>query len=607
MSNSRSRVATLAVLILTTVASLSAIREPQAVRADSSPTPTATASVVPEVSPEPTATATPTPTATATPRTVPAVKPRLVPTRETRRRKHRLKGRPAVTTTVRTATPTPHPARERSRHTGLKKRRRHAVRLTPTPTATATPEINLNADDSVSPVTCNGPPVSPARRPFLDSPYRGWTAIVSYFDHDSPNYVTDGIVTIATGQQAAPDRVHTRSDFPAYWDAGLRQYLFYDGHNGYDFNISYQPVFAAAAGKVIFAAFEYPTMPDHGYGKMVMIEHRGGYVTLYGHFSKILVKVGQKVRQGQRIGTSGNTGHSTGPHLHFTVFHNCTPTDPYGWTGAGPDPLASYQGESSEYLWRRAPLVVNPAPNWPKLDLAPAPPTERIVLLRLPSTAAGTAAFTAALHREALAARDRLAGPGISVKLDLLRGALLVTGPANPASIYAIPSVASISSPDTIIGAKFDLLSALARASLVTRHRRLVLSRAHNLTGYLLRWQGRTLLVARGARGARVDLRLSSGRGGDVVRGSTDPRTGAYAVDLGPLSNAQYRALNRELATRTRTRTPVVVVAPRVKQAVPAPASPPSGSLYLLFWLLLVTVGTAAAAAWMWKRASSHS
>lgn len=412
---------------------------------------------------------------------------------------------------------------------------------------------------------------------------------MSYVDHDSPNFVIDGSITIANGLQALPDGIHSGFDFPAYWNPSLRQYLYYDGHNGYDYNLWYQPVYAAAAGKVIFSAFEYPSAPNHGYGRMIMIDHHNGYVTLYGHFSRLLVKRGQKVRRGQKIGISGNTGHSSGPHLHFTVFHNCTPTDPYGWTGPGQDPLQTYQGESSVYLWKRPPLVTNPPPNWPGTGALAAPPAERIVLLRLPSTGLGTTGFTRSL--ESLARRDarKLTGGGAQVKLDMLRGALLVSGRVTAAQIYALPQVASISSPDTVEGDRADMLAALARAALIGNQHRLVLNRAHHLTGYLLRWQGRVLLVGKGTRGTRVDLRLSRGRGGtDVKRLVADPRTGAYAIDLGRLTPRQYRTLQHDLTGGARS-NPVVVAQP-VHVSHPRPATAAGDGVNLIPVVVLAVV-----------------
>ena len=75
------------------------------------------------------------------------------------------------------------------------------------------------------------------------------------------------------------------------------------------------PVLTADAGRVIMAGW-----PDNtGYGNRVMIDHGNGYVTLYGHLSKIYVTVGQTVRRGDQIGAEGSTGRSTGPHLHFEV------------------------------------------------------------------------------------------------------------------------------------------------------------------------------------------------------------------------------------------------------------------------------------------------
>lgn len=65
-----------------------------------------------------------------------------------------------------------------------------------------------------------------------------------------------------------------------------------------------------------------------GYGLLVEINHGNGYVTRYGHNSRILVKVGDKVNKGQRISLMGSTGRSTGPHVHFEVLYNGTVVDP---------------------------------------------------------------------------------------------------------------------------------------------------------------------------------------------------------------------------------------------------------------------------------------
>jgi murein DD-endopeptidase MepM/ murein hydrolase activator NlpD len=89
-------------------------------------------------------------------------------------------------------------------------------------------------------------------------------------------------------------------------------------HKGIDLASSVgTPVVAAAPGEVITAGWN-----SGGYGNVVVLRHADGSETLYGHNSRILVRTGQIVQQGEQISAMGSTGHSTGPHLHFEVHPN---------------------------------------------------------------------------------------------------------------------------------------------------------------------------------------------------------------------------------------------------------------------------------------------
>lgn len=94
-------------------------------------------------------------------------------------------------------------------------------------------------------------------------------------------------------------------------------------HEGLDIAVDYgTPVRATASGKVTMAGWV------DGYGNLVEIDHGGGFVTRYGHNSMLLVVVGQEVKTGDIIALAGSTGRSTGPHCHYEVRVNGTPTDP---------------------------------------------------------------------------------------------------------------------------------------------------------------------------------------------------------------------------------------------------------------------------------------
>jgi murein DD-endopeptidase MepM/ murein hydrolase activator NlpD len=100
-------------------------------------------------------------------------------------------------------------------------------------------------------------------------------------------------------------------------------------HEGIDLAGAHgSPILATADGVVVKAGWE------NGYGQMVEIRHPYGLSTLYGHMSKIRVSVGQKVSRGDQIGDMGNTGRSTGTHLHYEVHVSGTPVNPMSFIKA---------------------------------------------------------------------------------------------------------------------------------------------------------------------------------------------------------------------------------------------------------------------------------
>ena len=98
-------------------------------------------------------------------------------------------------------------------------------------------------------------------------------------------------------------------------------------HKGLDFaGAAGDEVVATAAGIVTWAG------DRHGYGNLVEIEHKDGYITRYGHNQSIEVAIGDVVTKGQAIALMGNTGRSTGAHVHYEVIRNGQPVDPLPFT-----------------------------------------------------------------------------------------------------------------------------------------------------------------------------------------------------------------------------------------------------------------------------------
>ncbi len=120
---------------------------------------------------------------------------------------------------------------------------------------------------------------------------------------------------------APSDKIYLSSNFGMRWDpfTNIRRM-----HQGIDIAGSIgMKVYATGDGKVVESV-----SGKYGYGKEVVINHGYGYKTRYAHLHKIMVKPGENVKRGQLIGLLGNTGRSTGPHLHYEVIHNNKPQNP---------------------------------------------------------------------------------------------------------------------------------------------------------------------------------------------------------------------------------------------------------------------------------------
>ena len=117
-----------------------------------------------------------------------------------------------------------------------------------------------------------------------------------------------------------PTRGWVTSDF------GFRKSPFTglrERHEGWDIGARSGSAIRSTADGLVVASGR-----EHGYGKMIEIDHGYGLVTRYGHNSKNLAKVGSRVKRGQIIALVGNTGRSTGPHLHYEVLLNGAPMNP---------------------------------------------------------------------------------------------------------------------------------------------------------------------------------------------------------------------------------------------------------------------------------------
>jgi murein DD-endopeptidase MepM/ murein hydrolase activator NlpD len=234
---------------------------------------------------------------------------------------------------------------------------------------------------------------APAAGAFLTLPFMGPHYITSIFDHCGPNYNVTGHIcrydgVVASARVGGPDP----GFFAGYAQTpGLQDYLYYSGHDGYDYGLYYEPIAAAAPGRVILSGWLVPGCHTCLSGLTVEIDHGNGLLSFYGHMSRILVAKGQTVARGQVLGISGMTGTATGPHLHFGVYHTNGggPVDPYGWSGSGSDPYGADLGD----LW----LGGSPrfaSVTMPRVNLTATPDASDPSAIHVQWSSPATASFT---------------------------------------------------------------------------------------------------------------------------------------------------------------------------------------------------------------------
>jgi murein DD-endopeptidase MepM/ murein hydrolase activator NlpD len=166
---------------------------------------------------------------------------------------------------------------------------------------------------------------------YISDQEEGWDDIDALLD-DLLNKAPELSEILSEDKQNMEDHIYLMEHTPGMWPTwGTITSLFGEKRRGYTHkgldiaNSTGTNIQATASGVVIYAGW-------HGnYGKKVMIYHGFGYTTTYAHLSNFYVSVGDEVKQGDIIGAMGNTGHSTGSHLHYEVLVDGIPNDPMGF------------------------------------------------------------------------------------------------------------------------------------------------------------------------------------------------------------------------------------------------------------------------------------
>ncbi|MGQ9798139.1 MAG: peptidoglycan DD-metalloendopeptidase family protein [Ignavibacterium sp.] len=155
-------------------------------------------------------------------------------------------------------------------------------------------------------------------------------SLISKFELEKKEYerITEKLKENSAFYESLPAIIPTTGSY-SIGDFGMRLHPILKVmkmHEGMDILTDIgSPVFAPGNGKITYVGLR------GGYGLTVEIEHGFGYKTIYAHLSKSLVKEGQIVKRGDRIALTGNSGLSTGPHLHYEVRYNGIPQNPINY------------------------------------------------------------------------------------------------------------------------------------------------------------------------------------------------------------------------------------------------------------------------------------
>ncbi|MCT4598358.1 MAG: M23 family metallopeptidase [Vallitalea sp.] len=155
------------------------------------------------------------------------------------------------------------------------------------------------------------------------------SSIVLDMESQSYDKINDKVDEMIPYWEAYPNKLpvtNTKITSPYGWRRNPFGKKTSEFHRGVDLRASYgTSVYATGKGKVIFAGY------DSIYGRLVVIDHGYGIITKYAHNSKLLVSKGDKVKRGDTVAKSGNSGRSSGPHVHYGVLVNGQPQNPLNY------------------------------------------------------------------------------------------------------------------------------------------------------------------------------------------------------------------------------------------------------------------------------------